>query len=252
VNDPNLPERKGPPDKTAAAARIGDDANPYHMTDAFDIGEALERLAKYGDAVTLYPASGEIQMARIFSVSEETPDFVVELNEDINLPRGPITFVAWQQSAKLQFTLEADWACVPDQPKLLPCVFPEECLVLERRQATRLETPLGQYFMASFMIGAQDYELQLYDISIGGVGMRAMPKETVGLYVGRKLQRVRLELGPTKVIIVDLEIRLTRTFRSFLLGEQTQVGCSFINLTPALQADIKNFVEHLGGGRKLK
>ncbi|MBC7860942.1 MAG: PilZ domain-containing protein, partial [Burkholderiaceae bacterium] len=30
------------------------------------------------------------------------------------------------------------------------------------------------------------------------------------------------------------------------------IGCSFINLTPPMQADIKNFVEHLGGGRKLK
>ena len=249
--DPNSPERKGPPTGSDVCAPIDAAASPYHMTDPFDIGESLSKFAKYGDAITMYPSDGSAcVMARILSVEEETPDFVVELNEDLNLPPGPVTFVAWQQSAKVQFTLHAEWASLPDQPTLLPCVFPEECLVLERRQATRLETPLGVYYTATLVLSGEPLELQLYDISVGGIGMRATPGETVGIYVGRRLQRVRLELGPTKVIVVDLEVRLTRKFRTFLLGEQVQIGCSFINLTPALKAEIEHFVEHLGSGRR--
>ena len=82
--------------------------------------------------------------------------------------------------------------------------------------------------------------------------MRAHPRDTVGLYVGRKLSRVRLELGPDKVMIADLEIRLSRTFRSFLLGEQVQIGCRFLNLTDAMQDELKALLDHLGSSRKVR
>ncbi len=75
--------------------------------------------------------------------------------------------------------------------------------------------------------------------------MRAAPRDAVGLHVGRKLQRVRLELGPDKVMIADLEIRLSRTFRSFLLGEQVQIGCQFINLSPSMEEDLKRLLDQL-------
>ena len=249
--DPNSPERKGPPSRSDACAPIESTASPYHMTDPFDIGESLSKFARYGDPITIYPSDGSpCVMARILSVEEETPDFVVELNENLHLPPGPVTFVAWQQSAKIQFTLEAEWASLPNQPMLLPCVFPQECLVLERRQATRLETPIGVFYAATLVLSGEPLELQLNDISVGGVGMRGTPGETVGIYVGRRLQRVRLELGPTKVIVVDLEVRLTRKYRTFLLVEQVQIGCSFINLTPSVKAEIDYFVESLGSARR--
>jgi Predicted glycosyltransferase len=94
--------------------------------------------------------------------------------------------------------------------------------------------------------------LQLYDFSAGGIGMRAHPRDTIGLYVGRKLSRVRLELGPDKVMIADLEIRLSRTFRSFLLGEQVQIGCRFLNLTDAMQDELKALLDNLGSSRKVR
>jgi hypothetical protein len=37
-------------------------------------------------------------------------------------------------------------------------------------------------------------------------------------------------------------IRLTRRFRTFLLGEQVQIGCQFVNLTPELEAKLKRIV----------
>ena len=80
--------------------------------------------------------------------------------------------------------------------------------------------------------------------------MRARKPDTIGLYVGRKLSRVRLELGPEKVIIADLEIRLSRSFRSFLLGEQVQIGCRFLNLSAAMQEELTLLLIHLGSGRK--
>ena len=217
------------------------------MTDEHDIGDSLTLLADNGDPISIYPASTtNVVMARIKSVDPENPYFVLELNEGEFLPPGDATFVAWLRSAKIQFKLTSpDWACKPGEPTLIPLEFPLKCMVLNRRASTRLETPLGIYYMASFVLNGKPYELQLYDFSSGGVGMRAPPRDCVGLHVGRKLQRVRLELGPDSVMIADLEVRLQRTFRSFLLGEQVQIGCQFINLSPVMQEELARLLDKL-------
>lgn len=221
------------------------------MTDEHDIGDALTFLADSGEPVSIYPASAtNVVMARLKSVDPDNPYFVLELNEGEFLPPGDATFVAWFRSAKIQFTLSSpDWAPKPNEPTLIPLEFPLRCMVLNRRASTRLETPLGVYYMASFVLNGKPYELQLYDFSAGGVGMRAAPRDAVGLHVGRKLQRVRLELGPDSVMIADLEVRLSRTFRSFLLGEQVQIGCQFINLSPAMHEELKRLLDKLNSSK---
>jgi c-di-GMP-binding flagellar brake protein YcgR len=230
---------------------IATGSHPHDMTDENEIGDALTLLSQIGEPVSIYPASAtNVVMARIKSVDPKEPWFVLELNEGEFLPPGEATFVAWLRSAKVQFTLSSpDWASKPNEPTLIPLEFPLKCQVLNRRASARLETPLGVYYMASFVLNGKPYELQLYDFSAGGVGMRAAPRDAVGLHVGRKLQRVRLELGPDSVMIADLEIRLARTFRSFLLGEQVQIGCQFINLSPMMKDELTRLLDKLNSNK---
>ena len=244
--------RRGPPLLKDAVEPMPSGAHPHDMHDEHDIAEALSLLAQNGDPVSIYPASGShVVLGRIHSVHPELPHFTVELNDGESIPPGEATFVAWLRSSKMQFKLAYDnWTPVPDQPTIIPLDFPLRCEVLNRRSSTRLETPLGIYYMASFVLNGKPYELQLYDFSAGGVGMRAPPRDTVGLHVGRKLQRVRLELGQDTVMIADLEVRLSRTFRSFLLGEQVQIGCQFINLSPAMQEELTRKLQQLNASRQ--
>jgi flagellar brake protein len=252
VNAP-LPHesRRGPPKLSDALERIAPGAEPHEMTDPFDIGESLTMLAENGDAVTIYlTATTEMIMARIESVDPELPHFVFRLNEGEFLPPGKITCVAPLRNAKLQFDLEGDWQSAPGDPTLIAADFPATCAVLNRRAAQRLETPVGMNYLATFQLHGTPYELQLYDFSMGGVGLRAKPRDAVGLHVGKKLQKVRLELGPELVMTADLEVRLRRTFRSFLLGEQVQLGCRFIDPTPAMQDDLTRLLEQTSERRK--
>nr|WP_307141586.1 PilZ domain-containing protein [Duganella sp. Leaf61] len=253
MNDP-IPNdmRRGPPLLKDAVEPIPSGSHPHEMLDEHDIAEALTLLAQNGDPVSIYPSSStNVVLGRIKSVHPELPHFTFELNEGEFIPPGEATFVAWLRSSKMQFNLAYDnWTPVPDQPTIIPLDFPLRCLVLNRRSSTRLETPLGIYYMASFVLNGKPYELQLYDFSAGGVGMRAPPRDTVGLHVGRKLQRVRLELGPDTVMIADLEVRLSRAFRSFLLGEQVQIGCQFVNLSPAMQEELTRVLQELNASRQ--
>jgi c-di-GMP-binding flagellar brake protein YcgR len=212
------------------------------MRDPFDIGETLTSLAESGEALTIYPSGlADPVLARVDSVHPEEPHFTLDVLG--TLPPGRATFVAaLGGNAKLQFELVSEWTAQPGTPNLVPAVFPESCLVLNRRAAPRLDTPVNGNYAATFSLMNKQFELPLCDYSTSGVGLRATPDQAVELYVGRKLKSVRLQLGPALAIVADLEIRLLRPFRSFLLGEQVQVGCSISNIEMQMQQTLQRLV----------
>lgn len=244
TDSPSRPPRKGPPRPADVLARIAPNASPHEMRDPFDIGETLTALADTGEALTIYPANlPEPRLARIASVDPEEPHFVLDVFGDEPIAPGRATFVAaLGGNAKLQFDLESDWATLPGQPNMVPAVFPESCLVLNRRAAQRCDTPLNGNYAATFSLLNKQYELPLCDYSTGGVGLRATLDQAVGLYVGKKLKGVRLQLGPALVIVADLEVRLLRPFRSFLLGDQVQIGCSFEQIEMQMHQQLQSLV----------
>ena len=138
-----------------------------------------------------------------------------------------------------------DWNSLPGQPQLIPMVFPETCAVLDRRSSERVETPLGANFMASLEIHGNPHEWSIYDFSLGGIGLRCSKIEAKGLLKGRKLPDVHLELEEETIIVAELEVRFTRAFRSFLLGEQIHIGCMFVNLTPEAESEIKKLLDQI-------
>ena len=245
MNDIAAPlTRKGPPKQSDALSRIGSTAEPHEMHDTFDIGEALTALSLSGEPVTVFPAGWiEPLLARIESVDPELPHFVLDFSGSERPPAGKATLVAsLGGNAKLQFELDQSWKPTPDDRMHVAAEFPPSCLVLNRRAARRVETPVGVHYMASFRIKGTQVELPLYDLSQTGVGLRATPEQCFGLHVGKKLDAVRLELGPNLVIEADLEVRLLRPFRTFLLGEQVQVGCSFAGISMQMQQTLEKFV----------
>ncbi|MBJ7311715.1 flagellar brake protein [Rugamonas sp. CCM 8940] len=242
-----VPIRKGPPRPQDAIAPIPAAASSHEMTSEDEIGDTLTLLAASGDAISMYVSgTREAVLGRILSVDPDLPHFVIELNEGATLTPGKITFVAVLRTAKLQFRLSnMDWNSVPGSPQLIPMVFPEVCLVLDRRSSERVETPLGTNFTASLETHGTFYEWSVYDFSLGGIGLRCSKSEAKGLLKGRKLPDVQLELGEETVLVTELEIRFTRAFRSFLLGEQIHIGCTFSNMTPEVESQIKSLMDQL-------
>jgi c-di-GMP-binding flagellar brake protein YcgR len=232
--------RRGAPRLSDALDRIAPSIQPHEMSDPFDIGEALESLARSGEAVTIYPGGrGDAIMARIDSVDEELPHFFLDVVGGERIPNGAATFVSsLGGNAKIQFELTESWTALPDRPNLVKAPFPPACKVLNRRAQPRRETPVGAHYTASFVIKGKTHRWPLCDYSQGGVGLRATREEAKGFFVGRQLEGVRLQLGPALVVTADLEIRLLRPFRTFLLGEQVQVGCRFTNISMQVQQSI--------------
>ena len=238
--------RKGLPKPADAVARIHPDSGAHEMRDPFDIGDALTTLALTGEPVTVYPYGQDVAMARIDSVDPEGKVFTLDLAEPGAALGRKIVFVAALGSnAKIQFELEADPAPVADRPDLLQFPLPDVCLVLNRRAEPRLESPVGMNYGARFAMMGKVFEMPLYDFSRGGVGLRATPEQALELYVGKKLEGVLLEMGTTLVVTADLEVRLLRPFRTFLLGQQVQVGCRISNISMQMRQTLDRAVDKM-------
>jgi c-di-GMP-binding flagellar brake protein YcgR len=236
--------RKGPPKPADAVGRIHPNSGAHEMRDPFDIGDALTTLALSGEPVTVYPYGQDVVMARIDSVDPEGKVFTLDLAEPGAAPGRKIVFVAALGSnAKIQFELETDPAPVPERPDLLQYPLPDVCLVLNRRAEPRLESPLGMNYGARFTMMGKVFEMPLYDFSRGGVGLRATPEQAMELYVGKKLEGVLLEMGSSLLVTADLEVRLLRPFRTFLLGQQVQVGCRISNISMQMRQTLDRAVD---------
>jgi len=245
LTDLSMPQmRKGPPKPTDAVDRIHQNAGAHEMRDPFDIGDALTTLALAGDPVTVYPRGQDFVMARIDSVDPERKVFTLDPVGDDVLAEGRTVFVAALGSnAKVQFELDTGWTVVPECPGLVQLPLPDVCLVLNRRAEPRLESPVGMNYGARFTLMGKVFEMPLYDFSRGGVGLRATPEQALELYVGKKLEGVLLELGSSLVVTADLEVRLLRPFRTFLLGQQVQVGCRISNISMQMRQTLERAVD---------
>lgn len=253
LNEPYAaPIRKGPPRQQDAIPPIPANANAYDIASEDEIGDMLTDLAASGEAISMYgTGSREVVLGRILSVDPKLPHFVMELNDGASLPPGKVTFVASLPSAKLQFRLaNPEWRTVPGKPHLVPMTFPENCAVLNRRTSGRQEPPVGTSFMASFVSNGKPYEMSIYDLSPGGIGVRCAKLDAKGMLKGRRMRDVVLDLGAETIHVPELEIRYTRPYRSFLLGEQLHLGCMFVNLAPEERAKIQGVLEKIGNASR--
>ncbi|WBS00745.1 PilZ domain-containing protein [Pseudoduganella sp. SL102] len=232
------------------AERIPLAATPHEIADPAAIRETLQTLYDRGEPITIYAdGTGTPRLARIHAMDATEAVFTLRLDGESALPEGPCTFVTRLDSARFQFELSAGWTPLPGHATLVPAPFPQSCLVLNRRASRRLETPVAGNYTASFVMFGTPYEMLLYDVAAGGIGMRCAPRDAPGLHIGRRLQRVRLELNDT-VVICDLEVRLSRRFRSFLLGEQVQIGCRFVGLSEQMQTLVDRAITKMAQGRR--
>jgi c-di-GMP-binding flagellar brake protein YcgR len=235
--------RKGPPKLSDAVQRIAANLVAHEMRDGFQILDTLSTLAQTGEAVTVYPSGRDVVMARIDAVDPDRRTFILDLAEHSDFAGGKAVFAAsLGGNAKIQFDLDAAWTLVPGRAQAVELPLPEVCKVLNRRAEARLDTPLSGSYGARFTALGKVFELPLYDFSCSGVGLRATPAQAYELHVGKKLEGVELELGPSLTIQADLEVRLLRPFRTFLLGEQVQIGCRISRIEMVMKQRLERAV----------
>lgn len=226
---------------------------PPRVSDPQDIAAMLQAMHLDADLVTLYPiADASFLSGRIGELLlPQARRFIFEVVGPAPLPpAGPVLLVAKPQGIKLQFQAEGQWLVEPGRPLRYEAALPEHIVHLQRRRFPRLEAPLGPALRAELVHLGKDYVLSVDDLSQGGIGLRVSAHEGGGLIPGQTLQQVRLELGQARPLVVSLELRSRRAFRSFLAGEQLHFGCRFVELDPADQAELERIVNQFDADRR--
>lgn len=119
----------------------------------------------------------------------------------------------------------------------------------ERRSTPRRDVPLGPAVRVEFVLLGRARSLSVDDVSLGGLGLRGTVEEGRGLFLGQKVSQARVMVGDQLVLVTDLEVRIRRSFRSFLAGEQVHIGCRFVGLNPLAEAELQRLLSQLIGQR---
>lgn len=234
---------------TACAEAPADDIDraSHRLDDAADVAAELEALRTAAVVLTAHPpAAGALAHCRVHAVDGQSGRFVLETLSPAAPTPGHTVFTAVRPGAKLQFTLDAQWDDTASGLPRFASPLPEDFLRLQRRAFERLDAPLGRDFGAEFIHLGQRFQLAVSDLSAGGIGLRASPRQAAMLRAGLRLPRVRLSLDGAPLAVIDLEVRLCRAFRSYLLGRQVHVGCRFVDPQPSAQAALAQAIDRLG------
>lgn len=229
----------------------------YRLSTPAAIGQALHDVQQQKGVLSLYmPEAGvaadgaqfvaqatPFGLANVCGVDVQAQTLALSLSTPLSpLPPQALAVVHLAGGVRLQWMLHGVWQPGEGKNWSLQAAWPAQMLQLQRRRHQRLSVPLGQNYSASFMFGRRRCELDIDDLSIGGVALRGTRQEAAMLFMGRVLPKVSLYMADGTVLQADLKVRSRRSYRSFLLGEQVLVGCSMEAMDDADRLLLENLL----------
>lgn len=207
------------------------DTRPQQLSDGAQIAALLATLQQDKAALYLYPPGSELAFEGARLLPLDGPLLRMYLPVGVQPPL-PLQADGWRMVAiGAGCIVQCELPPLQQHGEQLQCGLPWQLTRWQRRAFLRLDAPLGRSFNARFTLLGEEYQANVYDLSLGGVGLYASPRELPQLLPGRLLPKVRIELGAGRVLQAELEVRLCRSFHSRLLGEQLHVGCRIRALT---------------------
>lgn len=227
----------------------GTDLGAFAVSDEWEISALLRMLIECAEPLTVYAADGVPCWARLVVQDAISGELQLLLRQAGGSPEAgtSLVCVANLQGIKVQFACEVLGRSPVATDDSCRVTRPRSIARLQRRRFLRIETPLGLPYSASLMLGGRMVEMGMDNLSLGGVALRASPREARLVYVGQRLPRVWLELGHDVVLQTELEVRSRRAWSSFLLGEQHLVGCCFTSLTEEARETVRHTLDSMLG-----
>lgn len=227
----------------------GTDLGAFAVADEWEISALLRMLIECAEPLTVYAGDGMPCWAYVVAQDALSGELQLQLRQAGGLPAAgtDLLCVANLQGIKVQFSCDVLGHALVATDDRCRVTRPRSIARLQRRRFLRIETPLGLPYSASLMLGGRMVEMGMDNLSLGGVALRASPREARLVYVGQRLSRVWLELGHDVVLQTELEVRSRRVWSSFLLGEQHLVGCCFTSLTEDARETVRRTLDSMLG-----
>lgn len=216
-----------------------------------EIVALLQSLGRQGVLVTAYfDQHAGFAVTALLAVNPQFEEVVFDNASDPVTQRRllaaeSITFVAFVDAIKLQFTAKkADATTYEDKPAFR-VRLPEEVLRLQRRDFFRVKTPVSKpaHCLVPYGEDKKQYEkLRLLDISVGGMAVVTYP-EKFDLPAGSRIDECFLDLPGIGSVGVSLKVRhLAPVPRD---DKARAAGCEFVDLAPAARTAVQRYVNKL-------
>nr|WP_307835988.1 flagellar brake protein [Chromobacterium sp. ASV5] len=233
------------------------DLAKFTLATPVEVAHHLSSIAKHGHMVTVFANRGKnFILTRLLDVDYQGGRFTFDwgADEDTNsqvLASERNVFVCSPEGVKTQFVTGQARRVTVDGRSAFECDLPEQVIKLQRREFFRIQTPLSHPVFCH----VADYphhpmDLALFDISLGGMSLWLPSTGTLGFDIGQQYQNCAIELKPFGSLALGIEVRHRLVSRMRNGNDAVRIGCSYLNLKPAMETLIQRYVGQLERERR--
>lgn len=233
------------------------DLAQYTLTSQVEIVHHLKSIIKNGYMVTVFSNKGKtFILTRILDVDAKAQTLVFDWGSepDTNLQMLASernVFVCSPDGVKTQFITGQVREIAYKGAPAFEVSLPDQVIKLQRREFFRIRTPVGQPLICTLgNYGGAPLELQVFDISLGGMALWLPELTMPGFEIGAQYSPCVVDIKPFGQLNLTLEVRhrLPVQLRNGL--EAMRIGCTFLHLPMYMESLIQRYVGQLERERR--
>ncbi|MGE0704748.1 MAG: flagellar brake protein [Vicinamibacterales bacterium] len=245
-------------DSRGSALAGDDDDSRYRIHSRIEIAAILRGVMRDGEMVSAHFNGGRDSfVTALMAVDANVGACIFDASNDDALnarlvASNRISFVSRHDRIKVRWEVKAAQSVDFDGHRAIRTALPESMLKFQRREFYRAETPVMRPVKCAVVLdNGKLLEVNLFDISLGGVGLTGFPA-TFNLEVGRELSDCTLTLPEVGVLAVSLRVRNAMEI-AHPDGRITQrAGCQFLGLPPGAEKMIQRYIMRLEKERRAR
>lgn len=242
-------------DTTAVPADSTEEDHPdYRQRESLQIAMSLRTLMARKARLTVQFGEREI-LAHILAVDARNGRFTFEYgNIDADnqalLESHELTFRSLPGALHTHFRTGYAKAVWFDDLPAFETAFPAELFYVQRREHFRVETPVVDPFVAlGPFTEKENVRLEIQDLSLGGVALRAYEARFTELEIGSVLHDVALQLGDFGALSVNLEVVAPRRALDEKGEERYVISCRFVERSAVAERVLQRVITRLESKR---
>jgi c-di-GMP-binding flagellar brake protein YcgR len=219
------------------------------------IAVCLRKLVSGQNFVTAQFGSRQI-VTQVLDVDSRNARFVFDAGnvsaDNLSLPSSKqLIFRSVPGGIRTQFTTGAAQPIEFDGRPAFEAPFPGVLYHVQRREFFRVQTPaLNPYIASGHYADADSFQVELQDLSLGGVALKTADPRFGSLEPGCILRDVSLRLGDFGMLRIDVEIVAPRHSTNASGERRFVTGCKFVALPMPAERMLQRVITQLETSRQ--
>ncbi len=240
-----------------------DEYAQYVLDQPQEICFYLKALARQGELINVYLGDGQQSfLSTLLNVDENNGKLIFDPPQSMDLVQQAqqaqhMTLAVRLEQVKILFRVGAPQITAYDNRPALSTEIPHMLLRLQRREFFRLELAGTPPIRCSIHLKSPQtnqhlVELNVLDISAGGLRLEAPTSLLQSLEPGIILQDCRLDIPDEPILLIDLQLLKVVEISTLAGSHKLRLGCSFHGIPAIRLATIEHYIARVERERTAK